>query len=44
MTEELKELVIKAGAPVEVMDELWFNVFCQQFANVLITELESENE
>ncbi len=25
-------------------DELWFNIFCQQFANVLISEMEEENE
>ena len=40
MNEYLKELAIKAGAPIEVMDQLWFNIFCQQFADVLITEME----
>jgi hypothetical protein len=44
MNEELKKLVLKAGAPKEVLDELWFNIFCQQFANVLISEMEEENE
>jgi hypothetical protein len=44
MNEELKQLVLKAGAPKEVLDELWFNIFCQQFANVLISEMEEENE
>ena len=44
MNEELKQLVLKAGAPKEVLNELWFNIFCQQFANVLISEMEEENE
>jgi hypothetical protein len=44
MNEELKQLVLKAGAPKEVLDELWFNIFCQQFADVLINEMEERNE
>jgi hypothetical protein len=40
MNEYLKELAIKAGAPVEVLDQMWFNIFCQQFADVLIVEME----
>jgi len=44
MNEFLKKLVIEAGAPKEVLDELWFNIFCQQFANLLISEMEEENE
>jgi len=44
MNEELKQLVLKAGAPEEVLDELWFNIFCQQFAHLLISEMEEENE
>lgn len=40
MNEELKKLVIEAGAPVEMLDELWFNVFCQKFADRLIKEVE----
>jgi hypothetical protein len=42
MNAELKELVIEAGAPEEVRDELWFNIFCQQFAHLLISEMEKE--
>jgi hypothetical protein len=41
MNEELKKLVLKAGAPEEVLNELWFNIFCQQFADVLLTEVET---
>jgi hypothetical protein len=40
MNDALKELVIKAGAPEEVMEELWFAIFCQQFADLLIHEME----
>ena len=40
MNEQLRELAIEAGAPEEVMDELWFHVFCQQFADLLIHEME----
>jgi hypothetical protein len=42
MNDELKALVMKAGAPDEVMNEFWFNVFCQDFANVLLTEAEKQ--
>lgn len=41
MNEELKQLVLKAGAPEEVLNELWFNIFCQQFADILLTEVET---
>jgi hypothetical protein len=44
MNEVLKEIVIKAGAPKEVVDELWFNIFCQKFADELMTVLEQEVE
>ena len=37
---ELERLVRAAGAPEEVMTELWFVVFCQQFADLLIAEME----
>jgi hypothetical protein len=37
---ELERLVRAAGAPEEVMDQLWFVVFCQQFAHLLISEME----
>lgn len=42
MTEFLKQIVIDSGAPPEVMDELWFNMFCQNFAHVIISEMEKE--
>jgi hypothetical protein len=42
MNEELKKLAVQAGAPVEVLDELWFNLFCQQFADIILTNAELE--
>jgi hypothetical protein len=42
MNTELECLVRAAGAPEEVMTELWFAIFCQQFAHLLIAELETE--
>ena len=44
MNEVLKEIVIKAGAPKEVVNELWFNIFCQKFADELMTVFEQEVE
>jgi hypothetical protein len=40
MNTELERIVRAAGAPEEAMDQLWFAVFCQQFADLLIAELE----
>ena len=40
MNTELERLVRAAGAPEEVMTELWFAVFCKQFAHLLISEME----
>jgi len=43
MNKDLKSLVLQAGAPVEVMDQMWFNIFCQQFADLLLTVMEADN-
>jgi hypothetical protein len=40
MNENLKRLVEAAGAPEQVMDQLWFAVFCEQFADILLEEAE----
>ena len=40
MNTELERIVRAAGAPEQAMDQLWFVVFCQQFAHLLIQELE----
>ena len=42
MNDELKALVIKAGAPAPLLEEIWFNIFCEQFADVLLTQAETE--
>jgi hypothetical protein len=42
MNTELKNLAIMAGAPEEVLNTLWFNIFCQKFAHLLLEEIEKE--
>lgn len=42
MNNELKKLAVQAGAPAEVLDELWFNLFCMQFADVILNNAEQE--
>jgi len=44
MNTELERIVRAAGAPEEAMAELWFVVFCQQFADLLISEMEIDQE
>ena len=43
MNTELERIVRAAGAPEQAMDQLWFVVFCQQFADLLIQELEANS-
>jgi hypothetical protein len=43
MNAVLNKLAIEAGAPTEVMDQLWFQVFCLKFADLLIKECEESN-
>jgi hypothetical protein len=42
MNEELKEVAIEAGAPEDVLDQLWFNIFCQNFAHLILLAAEEE--
>ena len=49
MNKALREIAVAAGAPEEVLNDLWFSVFCQNFAHLLLEMaekevLESENE
>jgi len=44
MNEELKKIAIEAGAPDEVINDLWFNVFCIKFADLLIQEMEDQDK
>ena len=37
MNEQLRKLVEQAGAPADLLNEIWFHVFCQKFANLLLT-------
>jgi len=41
MNDELKSLAIAAGAPEELLEELWFSIFCKQFAYLIIEEVEN---
>jgi hypothetical protein len=43
MNEYLNKLVADAGAPEEVMDQLWFQTFCLKFADILIKECEKND-
>jgi hypothetical protein len=42
MNEALKAIAIQAEAPEEVINTLWFNIFCQKFAYLVVEELEKE--
>jgi hypothetical protein len=42
MNEELKKLALQAGAPAEVINDLWFNIFCMQFADAILSNAEQE--
>ena len=44
MNEALKSIAVQAGAPTEVIDTLWFNIFCQKFAAILIDKIEEAVE
>jgi hypothetical protein len=42
MNEELRNIAILAGSPEEVIDTLWFNIFCQNFAHLILQLAEEE--
>lgn len=42
MNNALRAVAVEAGAPEEVLDTLWFNIFCQKFAHLIVEELEKE--
>ncbi len=44
MNELLRKVALEAGAPVEVLDELWFNIFCMKFADALLAMAEEESQ
>ena len=37
MNDELRSIAVAAGAPLEELDNLWFNQFCMRFADLLLT-------
>ena len=43
MNDDLRNIAEAAGAPVEVINTLWFNVFCQNFAHLLLAMAEKES-
>jgi len=42
MNEQLRKLVERADAPADVLNEIWFHIFCQKFANLLLAEMEDD--
>ena len=42
MNEALRSIAVEAGAPEDVLDTLWFNVFCQNFAHLILLAAEEE--
>lgn len=44
MNEVLREVALEAGAPAEVIDTMWFNIFCVKFADILLTMAEEESQ
>ena len=42
MNEALREIAEEAGAPEDMLNELWFNIFCQKFAHLLLLAAEDE--
>lgn len=44
MNEALMEIAREAGAPEEMMTELWFNIFCIKFADAILTLAEESLE
>jgi hypothetical protein len=42
MNQELRAIAVEAGAPEDVLDTLWFNIFCQNFAHLILLAAEEE--
>ena len=42
MNNALKAIAVEAGAPEEVLNTLWFSIFCQKFAHLIVEELEKD--
>ena len=44
MNAELRQLCIDADCPEDVLYSLWFNIFIQKFAHLLLLMVEEENK
>ena len=44
MNKLLKQFAVEAGAPTGMLNKLWFDIFCQKFADRIIAELEKDAE
>lgn len=42
MNEALTQIAIDAGAPEDMLYELWFHTFCQNFAHLILLAAEGE--
>ena len=42
MNDAMRDIAERAGAPAEVLDQLWFNIFCLKFAHMLLELAELE--
>lgn len=42
MNDALKDIAVEAGAPVEMLNQMWFNIFCQKFAHLILVAVEGE--
>ena len=42
MNQELQAIAREAGAPEDMMNALWFNVFCMKFAHLILLAAEEE--
>ena len=42
MNQELRQIAIEAGAPEDMLNALWFNIFCKNFAHLILLMAEEE--
>lgn len=42
MNSALREIAVEAGAPEDMLNSMWFNIFCMKFAHLIISEMEAE--
>lgn len=42
MNTELKQIAVEAGAPEDMLNSLWFNIFCKKFAHLILLAAEEE--